>query len=109
MYFVGPTAGERFYLRHLLTVVKGAGSFEELRTFRNIRYDSFHAACLARGLLESDTEWRECLAEACEMQIGYRLRRLFATILVFCSPSQPNVLWAEFWPQICDDLPTKLL
>ncbi|KAF9039734.1 PIF1-like helicase-domain-containing protein, partial [Panaeolus papilionaceus] len=42
------------------------------------------------------------------MQLGSRLRRLFATILIFCSPSQPDVLWAEFWQQICDDLPLSL-
>lgn len=109
MYFVGPTGGERFYLRHLLTVVKGAASFEELRSYQGTQYETFHAACLARGLLESDAEWRECLAEACEMQLGSRLRRLFATILIFCSPSQPNDLWLEFWPKICDDLPLRLL
>lgn len=31
MYFVPPTAGERFYLQTLLTVVKGAKSFDDLR------------------------------------------------------------------------------
>lgn len=108
MYFVAPTAGERFYLRHLLAVVKGAKSFRELRSYRGVEYETFHGACLARGLLENDAEWRECLAEACEMQLGGRLRRLFATLLIFCVPSQPNVLWNEFWPQICDDLPLRL-
>lgn len=108
MYFVGPTGGERFYLRLLLTVVKGAVSFEDLKTFQSVCHPTFHAACLARGLLEDDREWRDCLLEACQMQVGSRLRRLFATLLLFCSPSQPDILWAEFWRQICDDIPLNL-
>ncbi|KAI4519461.1 hypothetical protein EV715DRAFT_168590, partial [Schizophyllum commune] len=42
------------------------------------------------------------------MQTGHRLRRLFATMLLFCGPSQPERLWQEFWPHICDDLPYRL-
>jgi hypothetical protein len=47
MYFVPPTAGERFYLRTLLTVVKGATSFEDLRRYQGQEYLTFHAACIA--------------------------------------------------------------
>ncbi|KAJ3507188.1 hypothetical protein NMY22_g17005 [Coprinellus aureogranulatus] len=108
MYFVGPTAGERFYLRSLLSVVKGARSFEELRMVNGVQYDTFHGACLARGLLTDDREWRDCLAEACEMQVGSHLQRLFATVLLFCVLTQPRLLWDEFWRQICDDIPLQL-
>ena len=72
MYFVSPNAGERFYLRTLLTVVKGPTSFAHLRTFNGVCYDSFKATCLARGLLEDDGEWRQCLQEAVKMQTGAR-------------------------------------
>ena len=109
MFFVPPTAGERFYLRTLLTVVKGAKSFEDLRRYNNdVPYPTFHAACLARGLLEDDSEWDQCLAEACLMQTGSRLRRLFTTILLFCSPSRPHELWQRYRTYICDDIPYRL-
>ena len=109
MYFVPPTAGERFYLRTLLTVVKGAKSFDDLRRFQsNDVLPTFHAACIARGLLENDGEWSQCLSEACEMQTGSRLRHLFTTILLFCAPTQPDRLWEEFRDQICDDIPYRL-
>lgn len=108
MYFVPPTAGERFYLRTLLTVVKGPTSFEDLCTFEHIVYPTFRDACLARGLLEDDGEWRKCLQEACEMQTGWRLRRLFATILIFCEPLRPEELWAEFRQYMCDDLARRM-
>lgn len=109
MYFVPPTAGERFYLRTLLTIVKGPTSFQDLRTYNSITYDTFREACLARGLLEDDGEWQLCLQEASVMQTGSCLRSLFASILLFCSPHEPEVLWDEFRSFICDDLRWRLL
>ena len=105
MFFVPPTAGERFYLRMLLTVVKGATSFDDLRRYDTDQpYPTFHAACVARGLLEDDGKWNQCLAEASLVQTGTRLHHLFTTILLFCSPSQPDRLWMEHRQHICDDL-----
>ena len=108
MYFVSPTAGERFYLRTLLTTVKGPTSWEDLRTFDGIQHDTFHATCLARGLLENDDEWRECLQEASLTHLGEGLRHLFTLILTHCQPSQPHVLWEEFKGNLCDDLGLRL-
>jgi hypothetical protein len=109
MYYVGLTAGERFYLRTLLTVVKGPKSFQDLRTFRGTTYPTFCDACIARGLLENDGEWQQCLEEASAMQTGHQLRQLFATILNFCSPTNPAMLWANFRQHICDDLRHRLM
>jgi len=109
MYFVPPTAGERFYLRTLLTIVKGATSFDDLRRYNSDEpHPTFHAACIARGLLEDDGEWNQCLAEASQMQTGTHLCHLFATILLFCTPSQPDQLWQQFRSYICDDLRYRL-
>jgi hypothetical protein len=105
MYFISPsTTDERFYLQTLLTVVKGPMSFESLRTFYSVTYPTFRKACLARGLLEDDGEWRQCLQEASFMQTGERLQYLFVMLLLFCSPAKPEQLWNEFREHICDDL-----
>ena len=109
MYFVPPTAQERFYLRTLLCVVKGAFSYEDLRTHRGVTYPTFRDACIAHGLLEDDGEWRQCLRDASEMQTGTRLRHLFATILIFCQPTYPASLWDDFRHHICDDLRHHLI
>src|SRR3954466_5297662 len=69
MYFASPAAGERFYLRTLLTVVKGPTSFEDVRTVNGQVRATFKAACFAYGLLEDDSEWMQCLQEASEMQV----------------------------------------
>lgn len=70
MVFVSPNAGERYFLRLLLTISKGATSFVALRTVNGVVYNTFREACLALGLLEDDHEWHDCLAEAVEMQTG---------------------------------------
>jgi hypothetical protein len=104
MYFVPPNGGERFYLRTLLGVVRGPTSFCDLRTFEGTQYTTFQEACAARGLLQNDEEWHMCLDEAAQMQTGAQLQRLFATILLFCQPAQPNLLWMKYREQFCDDL-----
>ena len=109
MYFVPPnTNDERFYLRTLLAVVVGPKSYEDLRTFNNILYLTFREACIARGLLADDGEWRQCLLEVSSMQTGVQLRNLFATLLLFCCPSKPELLWNNFCQHICDDLHYRL-
>jgi hypothetical protein len=106
MYFIKPTAGEVFYLRTLLTVVKGATSFEDLQRVPGNPVPL--PTCLARGLLQDDGEWRLCLEEAAGMHTGQQLRRLFVTLLLFGKPSQPDQLWILFREQICDDLTRRL-
>jgi hypothetical protein len=51
---------------------------------------TFREAAERRGLIEEDNTLDESLAEAIGWMMPYALRRLFATILVFCEPS--NVL-----------------
>ncbi|KAG5531644.1 hypothetical protein RHGRI_026312 [Rhododendron griersonianum] len=108
MYFVSPNCGEKFYLRLLLTIVKGPKSYKDLRTVDNVVYDTFKSACVARGLLEDDDEWIQCLEEAAIMQTGYQLMRLFCVILTQCSPLQPLELGKQFFINKCDDLPHKI-
>lgn len=108
MYFASPNSGERFYLRLLLTHVKGPSSFQSLRTIGGVLYPTFKLACVAYGLVEDDEEWVQCLQEASVMQTGYQLRRLFSTILSHCSPLNPYDLWKQFCLHICDDLAHKI-
>ncbi|GAB2302009.1 hypothetical protein Dimus_038788 [Dionaea muscipula] len=108
LYFATPSSGERFYLRLLLTIVKGPQSFEHLRTVDNFLHPTFQRACLALGLLENDDEWVQCMQEAVIMQTGGQLRRLFTTILSQCDPTDPLALWNQFSVHICDDLAHNL-
>ena len=108
MYYASPSSGERFYLRTLLTNIRGAVSFEDLRTYKEGPQRhicaTFREACIRYGLLEDDNEWRQCLQEAGDMASGRQLRNLFVIILRDCGPSDPLALWMQFRNKICDDL-----
>ncbi len=99
MYFVQPSEGERYYLRVLLTHVAGATCFEDLRTTHRphmptiVVHPTFKAACLARGLLQDDAEWDQCLSEVAGVQLPRSLRQLFASLLIFNNVSNPGRLW----------------
>ena len=54
IYYYSPVSGERYYLRLLLTVVRGPRSFEELFVVDGVRYPTYYAAYIARGLAEND-------------------------------------------------------
>ncbi|CAG8561858.1 4656_t:CDS:2 [Racocetra fulgida] len=64
LYMVQPLEGERYYLRILLTCVKGATGFDHLKTVNGYLCASFKEACIRLGLLQDDTEWDACLLEA---------------------------------------------
>ena len=108
MYYYSPTAGERFYLRLLLTVVRGPTSFEHLRTVAGTLHPTFQSACIALGLLEDDCKWINCFTEASIFAGGPQLRSLFASALVYGPVADPPALWERFAPNICDDLPRLL-
>jgi hypothetical protein len=95
--------GERFYLRILLNSVCGAQSFEHLRTFNGTLYPSFKDAAIARGLIENDDEYSRCLEEATSFSTSPRIRDLFATILLFCNPTDVGALFQQHYPAMHDD------
>lgn len=108
IYFVSPTVGEQFYLRLLLTIVKGPRSFNDLKCYNDECFGTFQEACIARGLLENDGEWDQCVREASDMQTGLQLRYLFATLLRHCITRNPTTLWNRYRHKICDDLCYRL-
>ena len=100
---VSPTEGERYYLRLLLTHVPGSTSFDDLLTVNNKKMSSFRDAAFALGLLQSDSYIEETLEEAVAFQMPSSLRLLFATLLVYCSPTNPKMLWEKFEPNFSRD------
>ncbi len=104
MYHCSPIAGERYYLRALLTVVRAPTCFADLLMYRGVRYDSYHAACVARGLAENDQEWFNCFDEAILFAGGRGLRTLFLTGLRFRHIADPLAIWEQYKDEMCYDL-----
>ncbi|KAL0291359.1 UNVERIFIED_CONTAM: hypothetical protein Sangu_2463800, partial [Sesamum angustifolium] len=99
--------GERFYLRILLNHVRGPKSFDDLLTVNNLHYPTFKQAAEKRGFLEEDDSIRQCLSEARAVRMPSALRRLFATILLYCQPTGVRQLWEENYPYMIEDYPSS--
>ncbi|KAK4510430.1 uncharacterized protein ATC70_012169 [Mucor velutinosus] len=104
MYYCNPAAGERYYLRLLLTVVRGAMSFSHLRTVNNHEYATFREACMMLHLIEDDGEWTRAFEEAATFASGYAMRSMFVSALMFNSLVSPVQIWDQFCESFCDDL-----
>jgi hypothetical protein len=72
--YANPAEGERYFLRVLLNHVRGATSFEDLRTVVGVAYSTFREACEKRGLIETDRSVDDCLTEATIFQMPCALR-----------------------------------
>jgi hypothetical protein len=95
---------ELFALRRLLSVVRGAQSFQDMATFNGVVHTTFREACLARGLLTDDAEWIAAMSEVVELQVSIDvIRRQFARILVHGNPENPRQLFDTFVDDLCDD------
>ena len=103
MYSVSPTQTELFHLRLLLLHVKGATSYEGLKTVDGVLQNSYAAACLALGLVEDDDEWIKAMQEATLWMMPQRLRLLFVRILIHCQPIYPEKLWDQFKDEMSED------
>jgi hypothetical protein len=103
VYWVSPNAGEKYFLRVLLHHVEGPKSFADLRTVDGVLCPTYREACVQRGLLQDDREWRECLREAASSQTGLQMRCLFCIILEYNSPEDPWALWTEFKEAFMED------
>ncbi|KAF1887915.1 hypothetical protein Lal_00023923 [Lupinus albus] len=104
LIWVSPCTGEIYYLRLMLTVVKGATCYEDIRTVSDIQYSIFRDACFAMGLLQDDKEYIEALKEAYAWGSGFYLRKLFVTMLLSTSMNKPDHVWEESWKWLCDEI-----
>ncbi|KAM0859110.1 hypothetical protein ACQ4PT_047400 [Festuca glaucescens] len=104
IYHVHPSTGELFFLRMLLTVVRGAFSFEDVRTYGGRVYDTFKEACRARGLVGDDSEWFFLFDEAIVWATSFQLRNLFMTVLLFCGVTDARRLFDRYWRYMADDI-----
>ena len=95
--------GERHFLRMLLCAVKGATSFEHLRTVDGCICPTFKDAAIRKGLLEDDSEIDHTLTEAASFQSARSLREMFCMYLVHCPPQDAWALWQRHQSDLIED------
>jgi hypothetical protein len=103
MYTVSLNEPERYYLRLLLLTIKGATSFDYLKTVDNVLYKTFKEAAIQRNLLADDKEWEDAIEEAGSFRMPPQLRQLFAFICIFGTPKNPRSLWDKFRSLLIED------
>ena len=82
---------------------KGVTSFQDLQTVHGQVHDTFKGAARAMGLLEDDTEHRRCLQEAAVMNIPSQMQQLFASLMLFQTPSDIRALFDEVKEAMSED------
>lgn len=103
MYHSNPTVGEKYYVRLLLTAVKGPQSFKHLRTVNGIRYRTFCETCIALGLTRDDEQWVKTFQKVATFASRQTLRELFITAMIF-DLGDAQKIWERFRTDFCDDL-----
>ena len=101
------SSGEVWFMRLLLTKVRGPTSFKSLRTVNGKEYDSFRDACKEYGLLDDDREWHEVLNQCSSGGLPPQIRQLFVHIIVNCKVTDLSELWSMHWKQMVDDIVLK--
>lgn len=97
---IRPSQGEAFYLRCLLSV-RPASSFEDVKLFNNVQYQTYQEAAYSMGLFNSELECVQAFQEAVQSyRTPCQLRFLFVHMLVNECIEAP----AEFWEKFKDEL-----
>ncbi|KAL7291672.1 hypothetical protein TKK_0014707 [Trichogramma kaykai] len=112
MYQVNPKEKEKYYLRLLLLHVRGAKSFNDVKTHQNVTYETYFEAVRSRNLIKIDTEWDLCLSEAVKVKFPYALCELFANICIYHNPINVLELFNKYktdfyHPSMCDEIGTQ--
>ncbi|KAI5404812.1 hypothetical protein KIW84_051829 [Lathyrus oleraceus] len=90
LIWVPPTTGELYYLRLMLTHVKGSRSYNDIKTVNNVKYDTFRDACFAMGFIGDDREFIAAIKEANHWGSCQYLRLLFVHMLLSGSINRPR-------------------
>jgi hypothetical protein len=68
-----------------------------------VTYETFRRACEVMGLVESNKSLDDCLTESATFRMPYSMRRLSATIMVFCECANIRRLWDNHLDSMSED------
>ncbi|GJU94086.1 uncharacterized protein Tco_1318842 [Tanacetum coccineum] len=98
-----PNARQYLYRDIPRRAILSRNGFDYLYTVDDVLYTTFRRVALERGLIKSDNHIHACLREASTHELPYALRRLFATLLIFCEPGDVRKLWDDHYESLSED------
>jgi len=78
-----PVNTKLFYQHLLLIHIEAPTLIDDLFCFQDTIHPTYKVICIARGLLQDDVKWDNCLQEATVIALPRQIRQLFAMLLVF--------------------------
>ncbi|XP_076032449.1 uncharacterized protein LOC143020171 [Oratosquilla oratoria] len=95
---------ELFYLRLMLSHVRGPKSFSDIRTVEGVEYATYREAVKAMGLMKDKDHWEKTLMEIVNhTNNGKDLRSTYATMLVFCDLEDQSEVWLDIRDYFASD------
>ena len=104
IYTILRSQGEIYFQRLLLISAKGCTSFQDLRTYDGVTFNSCKEVAHAKGLLSDDNEIRYALEEVAAYGSPAKLRQTFALMLKHGEISTPERIWEHFKEEMMSDL-----
>ncbi|KAF8113594.1 hypothetical protein N665_0047s0003 [Sinapis alba] len=101
---VHPSSGDRYYLRILINKIKGPRSYDELKTFNDVKYPDYKSVCYAKGYLDNNVLWHESMSECSTWATPFQIRDMFVTFLINYFVSSPKDLWEHSWKSMSEDI-----
>jgi hypothetical protein len=95
LIWVPPSTGELYYLRMMLTVVRGPTSYDQIKNVAGVQLKTFRDACYAMRFLGDDKEFIGAIKEAKDWGSGVLLRMLFVGMLLSAVMDRPSYVWEE--------------
>ncbi|GFS87926.1 ATP-dependent DNA helicase [Nephila pilipes] len=83
-------------------------SFKALKTIEGVVHPTFQAVCRALGLLEDDTHWDSTLEEASIFNSAFKIRDLFAIMIVVFEVGDPIKLWEKYRESLSEDIRRRI-
>ncbi|KAK1354310.1 hypothetical protein POM88_047566 [Heracleum sosnowskyi] len=104
LFYTHHSTGELWYLRLLLTKVRGPTSYKSLRIVNGVVYKTFQEACREYGLLDDDNEWNQVPEQCGNCGFAPQIRHLFVHIMVNCRVTNLRKLWNTHCTHMIDDI-----
>ncbi|GAU49905.1 hypothetical protein TSUD_139610 [Trifolium subterraneum] len=102
--YISHSNRDLFYLRLLLNVQVGCTSYDDLKTVNGNVHDSFRDTCGALKLLEDDREFIAVIVEVANLGSGVSIRKMFASLLMSNTMSDPLRVWENLWKVLIDGI-----